>query len=68
MLNILASEKNITVYVLEIVDCWVHLAEGNKKDATFICNSFLNHMRESDPGKNLTDVIMFDGAFNVQYV
>ena len=37
-----------------------------KKDATFICNRFLNHMREIDPGKKLTDIVMFDGASNVQ--
>ena len=49
-----------------IVDCQGHLARGYKKDATFICNQFLKHMKEIDPGKNLTDVIMFDGASNVQ--
>ena len=52
LLNILASEKNIPVSVLEIVDFRVHLADGNKKDGTFICNRFLNHMREFDPDKN----------------
>ena len=66
LLNILASEKNIPVAVLEIVDCQGHLSCGNKKDATFICNLFLYHMREIDPGKKLTDIVMFDGASNVQ--
>ena len=41
LLNILASTKNIPVAVLKIVDCQVHLVEGNKKDATFICDNFL---------------------------
>ena len=67
MLNILASTKNIPVDVLEIVDCQGCLADGNKKDGTFICNRFLNHMREIDPGKKLTDIVMFDGAYNVQF-
>ena len=40
LLNIIDSAKNIPVSVLEIVDCQVHLAEGNKKEATFICNRF----------------------------
>ena len=31
LLNILASENNITVAVLEIVDCQGHIADGNKK-------------------------------------
>ena len=45
LLNIMASSKNIPVAVLEIVDCQVYLADGNKKDRTFICNQFLNHMK-----------------------
>ena len=45
LLNIMDSAKNIPVVVLEIVDCQGHLANGNKKDGTFICNRFLNNMR-----------------------
>ena len=66
LLNILASAKNIPVAVLEIFDCQGHLADGNKKDGELICNQFLNHMREIDSGKKLTDIVMFDGASNVQ--
>ena len=51
LLNILASAKNIPVAVLENFDCQGHLARGYKKDATFICNQFLKHMKEIDPGK-----------------
>ena len=40
LLNILASTKNIPVAVLEIIDCQGHLADGNKKDGTSICNHF----------------------------
>ena len=52
LLNILASAKNTPVAVSEIVDYQVHLADGHKKYGIFICNRFLNHMREIDPGKN----------------
>ena len=45
LLDILASAKNIPVAVLEIVDYQGHLARGYKKDATFICNRFLKHMK-----------------------
>ena len=31
LLNILSYDKNIPVDVLEVVDCQVHLAYGNKK-------------------------------------
>ena len=64
LLNILRSAKNIPVAVLEIVDCQGHLSLGNKKDATFICNLFMKHLKAIDPWKVLTDVIMFDGASN----
>ena len=40
LLNILDSVKNITVAVLCIVYCQGRLANGNKKDASFICNHF----------------------------
>ena len=66
LLNILASVKNTPVSILKIVDCQGHLSDGNKKDGTLICNKFLNHMREIDPGKKLTDIVMFGGASNVQ--
>ena len=66
LLNILASEKNIPVSVLEIVDCQGHLDDGYKKDGTFICNQFLNRMREIDPSKKLTDIVTFDRDSNVQ--
>ena len=48
-----------TMYILIL---WHHLL----KITTFICYQFLNHMKEIDPGKNLTGVIVFDGASNVQ--
>ena len=66
LLNIVASGKNIPVSVLEIVYCRGHLDDGNKKDGTFICNRFLNHMKEIDPAKKLSDIVMFDVASNVQ--
>ena len=49
LLNIMASGKNTPVAVLDIVDCQGHSADGNKKYGTFICNQFLNHMKEIDP-------------------
>ena len=37
-----------------------------KKDGTFICNILLNHMKEIDPSKKLTGIVIFYGASNVQ--
>ena len=43
-----------------------HLADGGTKNATFICNILLDHFKIIDPHKSIIDVIMFDGASNVQ--
>ena len=50
--NIMCYAKNIPVAVLEIVDCQGHLSQGNKIDASFICNRFLKHLKAIDPQKN----------------
>ena len=65
LLNILDSSKKIPVAVLEFVYFKGYLADGQKKDETFICNQFLNHMSEIFPGKELKDIFMFDGDSNV---
>ena len=66
LLNLLVSGKNLPVAVLELVDFQGHLADGGTKNATFICNRFLDHFKRIDPHKSIIDVIMFDGASNVQ--
>ena len=66
LLKILVSGKNLPVALLELVDCQVHLADGGEKNGTFICNRFLEHIKIIDPHKSSTDVVMFDGASNVQ--
>ena len=48
LFNVPDSVKNILVAVLEIIDYQGHLPDGNKEDTTFICDRFLNHMREID--------------------
>ena len=53
--------KSIPVAVLEIIDCQSHLADDNKKYGTFNCNQFLNHMKEINPAKQLSDIVMYDG-------
>ena len=66
LLNILVLGRNILVAVLELVDFQGHLADGGGKDGSFICTRFLEHIKKIDPHKSITDVVMFDGASNVQ--
>ena len=58
--------KKIPVAVLEIVDCQGRLADVNKKCGIFIYNQFLGHMKETDPRQKLPDIVMNNGASNVQ--
>ena len=44
------------------------MEDGGGKYGTFICTIFINHIRKIDPHKSITDVVMFDGASNVQLV
>ena len=62
----LVSGKNLPVAVLELVDCQGHLADGGINNGTFISNIFLDNFKRIGPHKSITDVIMFDGASNVQ--
>ena len=41
----MASRKTIPVAVLKIVEYQGNLADGDKKDGSFICNQFLNNMK-----------------------
>ena len=66
LLNILVSGKNLPVALLELVDYQGYSADGGTKNASFICNRFLDHFKIIYPHKSIIDVIMFDGASNVQ--
>ena len=59
--------KTYQLLFWKLLICQDHLADGNKKDGTFICNQFLNHIKEIYPAKLLSDIVMFDGASNVQF-
>ena len=66
LLNILVLGNNIPVHVLEIVGLQGQLEYDGGKDVTFICTIFLERIIKIDPSKSTTDVVMFDGASNVQ--
>jgi hypothetical protein len=67
LINILASSVHLPVGCLRIVDCSGHLEKDGRKDAVFISELFLPHINEME--KNVpqcTDLVIFDGASNVQ--
>ena len=66
LINVLAMSGQVPPTVLAINDCTDHIADGGKKDAPYIAQMFLELIKELDPNFELTDLLFFDGASNVQ--
>ena len=67
MMNILVSSVHQPVGCLRIVDCTGHLQNNGKKDAAYITELFLPHISEIERKiPKCTDLVIFDGASNVQ--
>lgn len=67
LINILASSVHQPVACLRIVDCSSHLERDGIKDATYISELFLPHITEMEESvPKCTDLVIFDGASNVQ--
>ena len=65
LLKIFVSGKIILVYVLEIDDCQFHLSDcGKKIEPLYVI--YLSTTWKHNPNKIITDVVIFDGASNVQ--
>lgn len=67
LINILASSVHLPVGCLRIVDCTGHLENNGHKDACYISQLFLPHITEMEEKvPKSTDLVIFDGASNVQ--
>jgi hypothetical protein len=66
LMNILAMSGATPPMMISIQDCTKHMAEGGKKDASYIANTFQEKVMEYNSLKICTDVFYFDGASNIQ--
>jgi hypothetical protein len=66
LMNILAMSGATPPMMIYIQDCTKHMAEGGKKDASYIVDMFEEKVMEYDSLKICTDVFYFDEASNVQ--
>ena len=66
LVNVLAMCGEVPPTVVAINDCTDHMAEGGKKDATYISEMFETEVAKYDPNKLHSDIFFFDGASNVQ--
>ena len=65
-INILAGGVHLPNACLEIHDCTAQLAAGGRKTAKYIADTMIFHMNKIDPKGRLVDLVIFDGASNVQ--
>ena len=66
LLNVLGLPANSPPVVLKVKDSTPQLRLGRKKDAKYVSECFLKHLKELDPTKTLVDLLFFDGASNMQ--
>jgi hypothetical protein len=68
LMNILAASPNNLFALLEIVDCTDQMAKGGKKDAQYLAGFVRPSVKwlEARAKSNFVNLIMFDGASNVQ--
>ena len=60
-------QENLPVSVLGFVDFQGNFKDGGENNGIFICNRFFEHIKIIGPRQSITDVVMFDGASNVQF-
>jgi hypothetical protein len=66
LFNVLAMSGSTPPLTIGIVNCTKHMAEGGKKDASYIADIFEDKVDEYNPKHSLVDLFYFDGASNVQ--
>ena len=65
LINIIASSFNVPVAVLVVKDISKNMAQGGKKDDTFILEVFKPYLKQYNEKKIRTDMVLFDAASNV---
>ena len=63
---VIGQNVNNRPVILDIIDATKHLAKGGKKNARYIARMIIKLLKKIDPKSILVDLIMFDGARNVQ--
>ncbi len=66
LMNILAMSGAFPPMTIYIQDCTKHMAEGGKKDASYIADLCDQKVIKYNPLKTCIDVFYFDGVPNVQ--
>lgn len=66
LVNVLAMCADVPPIMISIKECTGHMSRDGKKDAVYISKMFESYVRENNVDKQLTDIIFFGDASNVQ--
>ena len=66
MINIMTASAHNPQALCDVVDCSDHMADGGIKDARYLSSKYINTMMKFDPNGDRYDMVVFDGASNVQ--
>lgn len=64
--NVIGCGEHNPGCVLDVIDCSEHMSSGGTKNADYLAEKTIPLMREIDPNGMLIDMMLFDGASNVQ--
>ncbi len=66
MINVMTASAYNPQALCDVIDCSDYMADGGIKDARYICSKYIPVMQKFDPDGNRYDMVVFDGASNVQ--
>ena len=64
--NVLSMSGDVPPTPVAVIDATEHMANGGKKDASYVARYMEEHILKLDPQKLFTILFLFDGAGNVQ--
>ncbi len=66
MINVMMTSAYNPQAFCDVMDCLDHMADGGIKDAWYFSLKYIPVMQKFDPNGDWYDMVVFDGASNVQ--
>ncbi len=66
MINVMTASAYNPQALCDVIDCSDHMADGDMKDAQYLSSKYIQVMQKLDPNGDRYNMVVFDGAFNVQ--
>ncbi len=66
MINVMIASAYNPQALCDVINCLDHMADGGIKDAWYLSSKYIPVMQKFDPNSDWYDMVVFDGASNVQ--